>query len=696
MLPFTFQHIKGISSKKERELWRMGIASWDELEAAIAPQALLFEDRCNWGIQSILAQSRRAFQEKDVEFFCQRLSRQEHYRIALAFLPDTLFIDIETTGLSRFYDYITIVGWSIGGQYGVYIKGGDETPLVSAIQKAKAIVTFNGTLFDLPFLKQEFPHLDIPQAHVDLRFFSKRHGFSGGQKSIEKQLGLVRDAGIQDIAGEAAPILWHRYRRGDPEALKLLIEYNHADIEGMKFIFDKTARQLVQQNGLPKMEGMLEIFSDLGSKIVWYKTETEYSSGAIRITPYREKTCPFIRINDLIDINARQKLRVVGIDLSGSESKLSGWCFLDGSHASTNALASDDDLVDATLKVKPELVSIDSPLSLPLGRVSVDDDDPGRQTYGIMRYCERILKKRGVNVYPALIPSMRRLTARGIRLAQRFRKMGIPVIESYPGAAQDIMNIPRKRAGLEFLREGLAEFGIEGNFCQDRITHDELDAITSAVVGVFFWSGMFERLGNEIDPEEALIIPDLHVDPTSWRQRSVIGLSGPLAAGKTTVARFLIEKGYCYGRFSQVVEAVLKERAIPVTRQTLQELGEELHHDPGQRWLGHQLAKRFPKEGNVVVDGIRFPEDRALLIETFGPAFYHIHLQASPNIRKQRFYQREGTSTSFEVANTHNVEARVNELAELADKVIRNEGELSTLQMEIETLPIFKVEKVCQ
>jgi uncharacterized protein YprB with RNaseH-like and TPR domain len=132
MLPFTFQHIKGISSKKERELWRMGIASWDELEAAIAPQALLFEDRCNWGIQSILAQSRRAFQEKDVEFFCQRLSRQEHYRIALAFLPDTLFIDIETTGLSRFYDYITIVGWSIGGQYGVYIKGGDETPLVSA------------------------------------------------------------------------------------------------------------------------------------------------------------------------------------------------------------------------------------------------------------------------------------------------------------------------------------------------------------------------------------------------------------------------------------------------------------------------------------------------------------------------------------------------------------------------------------
>src|SRR5687768_6612297 len=98
MLPFTFQHIRGISSRREQELWRMGIGSWDELEAAMAPQTFLFEDRPNLGIRSVLAQSRQAFQEKNVEFFCQRLSRQEHYRIALAYLTDTLFIDIETTG----------------------------------------------------------------------------------------------------------------------------------------------------------------------------------------------------------------------------------------------------------------------------------------------------------------------------------------------------------------------------------------------------------------------------------------------------------------------------------------------------------------------------------------------------------------------------------------------------------------------
>ena len=120
------------------------------------------------------------------------------------------------------------------------------------------------------------------------------------------------------------------------------------------------------------------------------------------------------------------------------------------------------------------------------------DDDPGRDEFGIMRKCERILKGRGVNVYPSLIPSMQRLTERGIRLASHFRALGIPVIESYPGAAQDIMDIPRKRAGLEHLVTGLADFGLKGAFEKNGASHDELDAITSAIVGLFFWSGKFE------------------------------------------------------------------------------------------------------------------------------------------------------------------------------------------------------------
>jgi len=87
------------------------------------------------------------------------------------------------------------------------------------------------------------------------------------------------------------------------------------------------------------------------------------------------------------------------------------------------------------------------------------------------------------------------------------------VIESYPGAAQDVLGIPRKKQGgvmkLEGLREGLLAFGVvfedDGN-----ITHDELDAVTCAVVGYFYLADEYRALG---DPEEGVLIV-----PRQWRR----------------------------------------------------------------------------------------------------------------------------------------------------------------------------------
>ena len=61
----------------------------------------------------------------------------------------------------------------------------------------------------------------------------------------------------------------------------------------------------------------------------------------------------------------------------------------------------------------------------------------------------------GIGVFPCLIPSMVNLTMRGIRLAKAFEEKGVSVIESYPGAAQDILGIPRKQRGIHLLRESL-------------------------------------------------------------------------------------------------------------------------------------------------------------------------------------------------------------------------------------------------
>ena len=103
---------------------------------------------------------------------------------------------------------------------------------------------------------------------------------------------------------------------------------------------------------------------------------------------------------------------------------------------------------------------------------------------------------------------MQKLTERGMRLAKLFRKHGYSVIESYPGAAQDIMRIPRKKSSEIDLAQGLASFGVKGHFLLERVTHDELDAITSGIVGFFYLAGRYEGLGNK--REDYLIIPQLN------------------------------------------------------------------------------------------------------------------------------------------------------------------------------------------
>ncbi len=98
---------------------------------------------------------------------------------------------------------------------------------------------------------------------------------------------------------------------------------------------------------------------------------------------------------------------------------------------------------------------------------------------------------------------MRKLTARGIKMKKVLESKGLKVIESYPGSIQDMLGMPRKQEGLERLREALISYGVTGDVGKNGITHDELDAITSALVGKMFLEGKYLAIG---DPEEGLMI----------------------------------------------------------------------------------------------------------------------------------------------------------------------------------------------
>ncbi len=196
-------------------------------------------------------------------------------------------------------------------------------------------------------------------------------------------------------------------------------------------------------------------------------------------------------------------MRVVGLDLAGSENRTTGFCLMNESlHVQTKPLHTDREVFLETLPVAPDVISIDAPLFLPRGRKSLAKKGPPH-----LRECDKELLRMKIRFFPLSLGPMRKLTSRGMRLKKVLESKGLKVIESYPGSIQDILGMPRKQLGVEKLRNALIKYGVEGDVRKQGITHDELDAITSALVGKMFLEGTSRAIG---DPDEGLMfIPSL-------------------------------------------------------------------------------------------------------------------------------------------------------------------------------------------
>lgn len=236
MLRNTFIHVPGIGKNTENLIWQNNILNWDEFlkEHRRIP---LPESRKRL-INSHLQHSIRAHQDRNHNFFIKYIPSREHWRVYPEFRDRCCFLDIETTGLSRYYDKITMIGLYNGRESKIFVNGQNMHQFEEEIKKYSLIVTFNGKCFDLPFIQAKFPQLDLNKFHVDLRYSLKELGYSGGLKRIERQLNINRDSDLQDIDGFEAVRLWYKYKRGSQEALDLLKKYNQADIENLKTLMD--------------------------------------------------------------------------------------------------------------------------------------------------------------------------------------------------------------------------------------------------------------------------------------------------------------------------------------------------------------------------------------------------------------------------------------------------------------------------
>ena len=154
------------------------------------------------------------------------------------------YLDIETTGLSRYYDEITVIG--------IYLVDGRESRLVQlvgdavtrdnlleALEGVDIIFTYNGSRFDLPFIRA-YLEVDLTCIfhHHDLMYDCWRNNLKGGFKAVERQLGIPRQ--LKGIDGFDAVILWWRYRSyNDENALAMLLQYNEEDVVNLKTLRER-------------------------------------------------------------------------------------------------------------------------------------------------------------------------------------------------------------------------------------------------------------------------------------------------------------------------------------------------------------------------------------------------------------------------------------------------------------------------
>jgi hypothetical protein len=239
MLEHTFIHIQGIGEKTERSLWRKGILTWKD---ALGSADRVFPRGRGAFIREQLEDSFR--HRGDPLFFHDRLPPSEHWRLYEAFRDRVVFLDIETSGGYQGLEEITLIGIHDGREFKTFVSGDNLADFEIAVSSFDLVVTFNGTSFDLPFIRRAFPNISLPAVHIDLRFVMRRLGYRGGLKKIEKEVGVERERAIDGMNGLDAVRLWRAFQWGDRSALDLLIRYNAADVLNLQPLMAMASREI--------------------------------------------------------------------------------------------------------------------------------------------------------------------------------------------------------------------------------------------------------------------------------------------------------------------------------------------------------------------------------------------------------------------------------------------------------------------
>jgi dephospho-CoA kinase len=171
----------------------------------------------------------------------------------------------------------------------------------------------------------------------------------------------------------------------------------------------------------------------------------------------------------------------------------------------------------------------------------------------------------------------------------------------------------------------------------------------------------------------------------------VIGLVGPIRAGKTTVSQYLCSKyGYANTSNSELLAEILSHLGQVPTRENLGNLGNAIFKTIGNDAFARYRLSNL-SSGCIVVDGIRYADEleqyrtestfRLLGVDSSNEERYRRALGGEGHVKDQNLSREK-----FDDYSKTRSELDVPSLLLKADKVILNEGSVLELYEQVDQI----------
>jgi len=172
---------------------------------------------------------------------------------------------------------------------------------------------------------------------------------------------------------------------------------------------------------------------------------------------------------------------IIGIDLAGKPENPTEWTTWENKKVKTSLLYMDNQIVEAIAQSKPEIIAVDAPFNLP--------------KKGILRKADREMVKNGYRVFPPMLPAMKMLTMRAIKVNRLIAEKGFKTIEVHPTSTCKALSIPPKDWGK--IQTALTQIGLEGDFKVRTLTPHEIDAVIAVLTAHLYMRRQTKALGDE-------------------------------------------------------------------------------------------------------------------------------------------------------------------------------------------------------